>query len=67
MRAIQALHGGYFCQGSRNQGNGGCREIYLDYFGLQTGYMLSFNFNKDKKTGVQRVEIAGKVLFEGTV
>ena len=40
---------------------------YLDYFGLQTGYMLSFNFNKDKKTGVQRVEIAGKVLFEGTV
>ena len=40
---------------------------YLDYFGLDTGYMLSFNFNKKKDTGVRRVEIDGKILFEGTV
>ena len=40
---------------------------YLDYFGLNTGYMLSFNFNKKKETGVKRVEIGNKVLFEGTV
>ena len=40
---------------------------YLDYFGLTTGYMLSFNFNHKKKTGVQRVQIGEKVLFEGTV
>ena len=40
---------------------------YLDYFGLNTGYMLSFNFNKNKETGVKRVEIGNKVLFEGTV
>ena len=25
---------------------------YLDYFGLSTGYMLSFNFNQKKKSGV---------------
>jgi len=40
---------------------------YLDYFGLNTGYMLSFNFNKKKEPGVKRVTIGNKVLFEGTV
>ena len=40
---------------------------YLDYFGLTTGYMLSFNFNNKKETRVKRVEVGGKVLFEGTV
>ena len=29
--------------------------------------MLSFNFNKKKETGVKRVQIGEKVLFEGTV
>lgn len=40
---------------------------YLDYWNLDTGYMLSFNFNKKKVQGVKRIEINGKVLFEGTV
>ncbi len=40
---------------------------YLDYFGLTTGYMLSFNFNKNKKPGVERVTVGDKVLYEGTV
>ncbi len=40
---------------------------YLDYFGLDTGYLLSFNFNKKKSSGVERVQIGDKVLFEGTV
>ena len=40
---------------------------YLDHFGLSTGYMLSFNFNKNKETGLHRVETGGKVLFECTV
>lgn len=40
---------------------------YLDYWKLDTGYMLSFNFNKEKETGVKRVEIGDKVLFEGTL
>ena len=40
---------------------------YLDYFGLDTGYMLSFNFNKNKETGVKQVELRGKTLYEATV
>ncbi len=40
---------------------------YLDYWNLNTGYMLSFNFNKNKQQGVKRVQIGDKVLFEGTV
>ena len=40
---------------------------YLDHFHLNTGYMLSFNFNQKKKPGVERVKIGDKVLFEGVV
>ncbi|MBO6147993.1 MAG: 9-O-acetyl-N-acetylneuraminate esterase, partial [Lachnospiraceae bacterium] len=40
---------------------------YLDYWHLNTGYMLSFNFNKNKKTGVHPVHIDDKLLYEGTV
>ena len=47
----------------------GERQIseYLDYFGLDTGYMLSFNFNKNKKTGLKRVPVGDKLLYEATV
>ena len=40
---------------------------YLDYWKLDSGYMLSFNFNKKKETGVREVRIGDKVLIEGTV
>ena len=40
---------------------------YLDYWHLNTGYMLSFNFNQKKEQGVKRIQIGDKVLFEGTV
>lgn len=40
---------------------------YLSYFGLSTGYMLSFNFNKRKETGVQMIQIGDKTLYEGIV
>ena len=40
---------------------------YLDRFGLDTGYMLSFNFNKNKTVGVERITIGGKTLYEGTL
>ncbi|WP_026659491.1 AAA-like domain-containing protein [Butyrivibrio sp. AC2005] len=40
---------------------------YLDYFGLNTGYMLSFNFNKNKEIGVQQVHVGDKLLYEATV
>ena len=40
---------------------------YLDRFGLNMGYMVSFNFNKNKEQGVKRVNIGDKVLLEATV
>lgn len=40
---------------------------YLEYFGLDTGYMLSFNFNKKKEQGIKEVEIHGKKLIEATL
>ncbi len=40
---------------------------YLDRFGLNTGYMVSFNFNQNKEPGVQRVNIGDKILFEAMV
>ena len=40
---------------------------YLDYWNLNTGYMLSFNFNQKKTTGVKPVYIGNKLIYEGTV
>lgn len=40
---------------------------YLNRFGLTTGYLLSFNFNRNKEPGVKRVKFKDKVLFEGIV
>ena len=40
---------------------------YLDYFGLDTGYLLSFNFNRHKKPSVELVHVGDKVIYEGTV
>ncbi len=40
---------------------------YLDYYHLDQGYMLSFNFNKNKEIGVKRIDINHKVLIEAVV
>ena len=40
---------------------------YLERFDLQTGYMLSFCFNKNKVQGVKEIQINGKKLIEATV
>ena len=40
---------------------------YLDRFDLQTGYMLSFNFNEKKEQGIKEYMINGKKLIEATV
>jgi hypothetical protein len=39
----------------------------MERFGLTVGYMLSFNFNKNKKPGVYPVRIGDKLLYEGIV
>lgn len=40
---------------------------YLDYYHLNKGYMLSFNFNKNKQIGVKRIWLQDKVLIEAVV
>lgn len=40
---------------------------YLDSYHLATGYMISFNFNKNKKVGVQKIRIHGKTIIEAVV
>ncbi|MDE7006894.1 MAG: 9-O-acetyl-N-acetylneuraminate esterase, partial [Lachnospiraceae bacterium] len=40
---------------------------YLEDYHLSTGYMVSFNFNKNKKTGIRKKQIDGKLLIEAVV
>lgn len=37
------------------------------FFDLDVGYMLSFNFNKNKEQGVKQVHIGNKVIYEGVL
>lgn len=40
---------------------------YLEYYHIQKGYMLSFNFNKNKQIGVKTIQIEGKTIIEAVV
>ncbi|MCD8369919.1 MAG: AAA-like domain-containing protein [Clostridiales bacterium] len=40
---------------------------YLDYYHLNKGYMLSFNFNKKKEIGVREIVLGDKILVEAVV
>lgn len=40
---------------------------YLDYYGLKKGYMVTFNFNKYKETGVKEVQYGDYTLIEAVV
>lgn len=40
---------------------------YLDFYHLKKGYMLIFNFNKNKKIGVKEVKYGDRTLIEATV
>ncbi|MDE7313320.1 MAG: ATP-binding protein [Eubacterium sp.] len=40
---------------------------YLNYYHTDTGYLLSFNFNEHKKTGMQEIILDGKHIYEVTV
>ncbi|MDE7318374.1 MAG: AAA-like domain-containing protein [Lachnospiraceae bacterium] len=40
---------------------------YLQDYHLTEGYMISFNFNKKKKTGVRKIRIDGRMLVEAVV
>jgi hypothetical protein len=40
---------------------------YLDYFHLKKGYLLSYNFNKNKEIGVKELHIGDRILIEAVV
>lgn len=40
---------------------------YLEHYHLKTGYMLSFNFNKNKEMGIRHIRLGDKLLIEATV
>ena len=40
---------------------------YLDYYHIDKGYLLSFNFNKKKQNGVHTVELNGRTIVEAVV
>lgn len=40
---------------------------YLNYYHQKKGYMLSFNFNKNKNVGVQELHIDDKIIVEAQV
>lgn len=40
---------------------------YLDYFRLKQGYMISFNFNKKKETGVKEITLGDRRIIEAVV
>lgn len=40
---------------------------YMDYYHLKKGYMLSFNFNKNKQTGIRRMMFQDRLLIEAVV
>ena len=40
---------------------------YLDDYHVKKGYMISFNFNRKKETGVKEIIIDGKTIIEAIV
>ena len=40
---------------------------YLNYYHINKGYMLSFNFNKNKEVGTHTIQLNNKTIFEAIV
>lgn len=40
---------------------------YLDYYHINKGYLLSFNFNKNKQIGMHTIELNGRTIIEAIV
>jgi hypothetical protein len=40
---------------------------YLDYYHIDKGYLLSFNFNKNKESGMHTIELNGRTIIEAVV
>lgn len=40
---------------------------YLEYYHIDKGYLLSFNFNKNKQSGMHTLELNGRMIVEAVV
>ena len=40
---------------------------YLDYYHIDKGCLLSFNFNQSKQIGTKTVQVGDKTVFEAVV
>ena len=40
---------------------------YLEHYHVREGYLLSFNFNKNKKTGIREIRFEDKWIMETVV
>ena len=40
---------------------------YLDYYHIDKGYLLSFNFNKNKQSGMHTIELNGRTIVEAVI
>jgi hypothetical protein len=40
---------------------------YLDYYRIKKGYLLSFNFNKNKQSGMHTITLNGRTIVEAVV
>jgi hypothetical protein len=40
---------------------------YLDYYHIEKGYLLSFNFNKNKQSGMHTIELDSRTIVEAVV
>lgn len=37
---------------------------YLEYYHLERGYLLSFNFNQNKRVGAKEIQVGKRTIFE---
>lgn len=59
---LKIWHGNEYNERGREQ-----LTNYLDYYHLNQGYMLSFNFNKKKQTGVKKLRLENRIIVEAVV
>ena len=50
-----------------NQRGEGQLAEYLEYYQLEKGYLLSFNFNQKKTIGIKEIHCNGKTIVEAVV
>ncbi len=59
---LKIWHGNEYNERGEEQLSG-----YLDYYHKDKGYMLSFNFNRNKEIGVKEIKLGNKTIVEAVV